>query len=198
MEEIPLERGLRQDNFSDDYIETLFQVWYRAGRPVARKLLDSAPPDLEGRKPRLATLKLWIDKKDWDIRADELDAEVMDKVNKNAIKDKIRMLENHAKVGARLVAKGMEFLDDSEHGITKAADAIRAIIQGAELERSSRGLPIALGEISRLSDEQLMKLVSDMQKQMDSARGVSELNTDVVDAEVQELRELEGREDADE
>ena len=72
------------------------------------------------------------------------------------------MLQKQAESGEKLQEMGMSFLD--KVGFDKSADALRAIIQGAELERASKGLPSALIKISEMEDSKLADVIAQLMK----------------------------------
>jgi hypothetical protein len=112
-----------------------------------------------------------------------MDVEVARQNDEKAIQQKIDMLRRHAEVSMALIERGEAYL--KEHGVQKAADAIRAIALGMERESLSRGFRIALDDMGKKSDEELVRLV---EQRMGLANGVSDdaidgESTDVTDAD---------------
>jgi hypothetical protein len=171
-------------DFSSNYKEQAFLIWYKAGRVSIKKLLSLLPPNEDNRTPGLHTLQTWNDKEGWALRADSMDADVAREIEQTAIKEKIAMIRRHAATAMLLIQKGEEFLKTV--GITKSADAVRAIIQGMEAERVSRGLQISLGEIEGLSDENLVQFV---EKKLSLAASASDVeDADVIEGEVKDAK----------
>jgi hypothetical protein len=139
--------------FSKDYEEACFAIWYKAGKPsLISQILNLLPKDDQGRSPSKAILEIhWIP--NWKQRADVLDAESSNILDKNLIEERVQMLEKQAEQGKRLQEMGMKFFDD--HDLKDEAVALRMIVQGVEIERNSRGLSVALQRISSMSDETL-------------------------------------------
>jgi len=172
------------NDFSTTYKEEAFLIWYKAGRVSIKKLLSLLPLNEDNRTPGLHTLQTWNDKEGWAIRADSMDADVAREIERTAIKEKIEMIRRHAKSAMLLIRKGEEFLETT--GITKSADAVRAIIQGMEAERVSRGLQISLGEIEGLSNDKLIEFV---EKKLSLAASAStNEKDDFIDGEVTDAK----------
>lgn len=144
-------------SFTEAYRELVFLAWYRNGRPAAAAMGASLPSDDSGNKVSLSTLEHWINQYQWDARADYLDAEVAHKVENQAVQEKVEMLKRHADIGKTLQDQGTAYF--KEHPVNNPSIALKMILEGAEMERESRGLPDALLKISQLSDETLESTV---------------------------------------
>lgn len=179
----PLNIGIGKE-FPREYREEVFQIWYRAGRPSIHKLRPLlSPADLDGRVPSEEALGIWRKDDGWVIRADDLDTEVARRNDRDAIQQKLEMLRRHAAVSMTLIEKGSKFLETT--GITKAADAIRAIALGMEGESRSRGFRVALDSMGKKSDEELVHYLEQLVGQ---ATGVGD---DVIDGEVKDVSDAE-------
>jgi hypothetical protein len=176
-----IENSIINADFSETYKEEVFFIWYRAGRPSIKKLIPLLQPAEDKRIPKIDTLRDWHDSLGWTSRADVMDAEVARDIEQTAIHEKIEMIRRHAETSQKLITLGMTFLEKAEGGgINKAADAIRAVVQGMEIERVSRGLQIALGEIEGMTNEDLVRFV---EKKMNPALGESSVDDDFVEGE---------------
>ena len=180
-------------DFSDDYRERLFLLWYKMGKPEITAFVKNAPPDEqnENKVPKIQTLHTWSRERDWIARADALDAQVSREVENLAIQEKVEMFKRHAQVGKELMDKGIAYLNDAEHGgIDSANAALRAIFDGAELEKQSRGVPQALLRLADMSDTQLANIIETLIGGRDVAQlldgGASE---EVIDGEMSEVEE---------
>lgn len=162
--------------YSVEYKEIVFAIWYKNQRPNPSKLFSFIPDDESGRKPHATLLAKWMIDGDWVIRADELDAGVSSSIDKELIKERIQTFERHAKIGQELQDKGLEYI--RENGFKSGADALRAVISGAELEKNSLGLSVALSKIFELNNEQVTGEIAKLLNKASSE--------DVVDGEVLE------------
>lgn len=147
-------------NYKQGYVDELFLLWWKQGRPGAVKFHAMMPPNEEGDKPSIDTLNKW--KKDWVAKADELDAEFYGQVTAEAMAEKAEMLKRHTKVGTKMQDMAMEYLEQNESELT-VNSSIRLLIEGVRIERESRGIPDALSKLSEKSDDELL---NELQKLM--------------------------------
>jgi hypothetical protein len=144
--------------FSDTYKENLFFQWYQSGGPSITTLYKKIEPNEAGKVPTLESVKMWCFKLKWHDRAKMLNEEISRQIQQRMIEDRIEMLHRQADLGRTLQEKGQQFF--LTHEIDSPGVALKAIIQGAELERFSRGIPDALLRVSQLDDNKLTGLVS--------------------------------------
>lgn len=151
-----------------------------------RRLSPLLPLSDVGKRATEHTLRVWYKEDKWKERADRMDKSVAHEIEQVAIEEKVLMLKRHAKAAKLLVEKGMEFLEEFE--IKKPADAIKAIKDGAELERLSRGGPLALDDFGKWTDGDLVKFITD---QLQERRNTKALLTegqddsdDVIEGEI--------------
>lgn len=138
--------------YTTEYQDTCFALWYKAGKPVSiEKILTIIPEDYQGRRPFKALLYKWV--QDWKLRGDALDAEASNILDKDLIGERVAMLERQAQIGVQLQQMGEKYFLDND--LNDPAVALRAIVQGVNIERNSRGLSVALQRISSMSDEAL-------------------------------------------
>jgi len=147
--------------FSTDYKERLFMMWYKAGKPeitsFCRKYLIE---DENGHTPTKERVTVWANREGWRERAGVMDAEVSRELENMAIQEKIAMFKRHAEIGKTVMEKGFDFLETE--GFDKASDALKAIFDGAELEKASVGIPQALLKLSSMTDTQLSSLIENL------------------------------------
>ena len=147
--------------YTETYKESCFQAWYSAGCPgKIPQVRDIIPEDEYGRKPSHRLLRLWRDEMGWDWRRDVLDAKAIEIVDDELVQQRVLMLREQAAKGRNLQKMGMEYLE--EVGFDSSSSAVSAVIRGAELERSSRGLSDTLLKLSKMSDEQLTREVASL------------------------------------
>jgi hypothetical protein len=159
---ISSEHPLGTTSYTDTYREACFLAWFQNGCPKGKQIVDCLPSDEHGRKPHEKAINEWMNTYDWYARADVLNSEVSKRIEIQAVEDKVKMLQKQAESGEKLQEMGMSFLD--KVGFDKSADALRAIIQGAELERASKGLPSALIKISEMEDSKLADVIAQLMK----------------------------------
>lgn len=150
--------------YSDVYIEQVFLVWYKNGRPKISRLMELIPADDLDRRPAQQVLDNWPSKYQWHERADVMDLTVEHQITTQAIEEKVSMLNRHAAAGQTLVDKALQYV--KTHEIQKMSDAIRMLVMGVEIEQASRGLPQALIKISEMNDETLGQMVNKLLAKM--------------------------------
>ncbi len=174
--------------YNDDYIQTIKQIWYKAGHPnFMVKVIDLIPEDEYGRKPDTFLIQRWRTERMWDAWADEIDSRAMAIVEDGIIAEKAAMLQRQADVAKRLQDAGMAYLE--EEGFDTASSAVQAVVRGAELERTSRGIGEMLVKMSKMNDTELQ---GEIIKYLNRA---SE-NNQIIDADLVPEKEETSTEDA--
>lgn len=182
---VSTKKSIQYIPYSDIYIESSFISWYKLGRPVLTVFATKMTPDENGRIPPQETFTQWRRDYNWEQRADILDAEVSHQIELRAVNERIEMLNRQAVSATELQESGMAYLN--EHGFEKAADALRAVIQGAELERASRGLPTALVEISKMENSKLQDVVQKLMKRVTPEEAEQLSDGKVIEGESEEV-----------
>lgn len=177
--------------FVHTYKEKMFLIWFKNGRLPLARLVDLIPPDELGRRPTTTLISKWRDQLNWNLRADIMDAEVAQRIEKIAVEQKVEMLNRHAEAGKLMVDKAIEYIKAND--ITKMDTAVKMLVQGVEIEQASRGIPTALLKIAELDNEGVMALANKLMGQMnpdDVTKMLSDsvaVKGDVVDAEFEEV-----------
>lgn len=143
----------------------VFSEFWNRGDPGVQRMKLS----VRDKVTNLVTLK------EWDKRANEIDAEVKARQDKNLVNRRVEMLNRHVDLGKLLQEQGKNFLETS--GIDNARDAIRAIEKGVEMERISEGMPTNVIQVMSLPDEELI-------------RKYKSLRGDVVEGQFSEVKSL--------
>lgn len=138
--------------YSDDYKEKCFQAWFGAGSPTRAVDALAVIPEFHGRKPTAAVVRKWMNET-WMLRSDELSAKAMQLADDNLIIKKSEMLMAQAERGEQLQVEGMKHL--KEKGFDSSSAAVQAVIRGAELERTSRGIGELIVKMSKMSEGDL-------------------------------------------
>lgn len=192
-----LEPGHRE-RFSNEYKEIAFQYWYKSDRPAFAKLERLLPPDEYGRVAGAnPTLMKWAKEGHWVERADEMDKEVVQKLNADAITAKVEVLRRQADLAREVEDKSMKYF--REHEMTSTKQAITALFSAMKVERDAVGIPQALTDFSKKSDKQLIDTVYallDKVQSSDIPTSDSEETEDIIDVDFEDLSEAVG-EDAD-
>lgn len=141
-------------NYSQNYRDQIFFVWWKGGKPNVTKLYSMIPPDENGEIPSKGTLANWV-KDDFSVRAEELDREFYEKVQAEAMAEKAEMLRIHAGIGKNMREMALSYLNEHKDELTVNA-SIRMLIEGVRIERDSVGIPEALDKISDKSNEELL------------------------------------------
>lgn len=170
--------------FDETYVEGVFLLWYSQGRPSFQQLVDQLKPDYLGRTPAIEALGRWRDRYHWVERAELLDIGVTHEIEKQAIKEKVEMLNRHAEAGKLMTDKAVDYLN--KHDITKTNDAIKMLVQGVQIERASRGLPLALSKLADLADEQLLNQINELATRMSPDDALKYIGDGVEITEVEE------------
>lgn len=149
--------------YSEEYKEQCKQAWFAAGRPVSTKLwLEATPEDELGRKATMQSLRKWRSERMWDFWADEMDSRALAIVEDNLITQKAEMLKRHANMAWSLQEMGMAYLASGT--FDNSSSAVQAIIRGAELERTSRGIGEMIVKMAQMGDSELkdeiMKMIN--------------------------------------
>ena len=146
---------MRKDTrYTPEYKEKCFITWYSAGRPpYPSRIQELVPIDEYGRKPSTLAIKAWMRSDTWEIRADELDSKAMVLVENELITQKAEMLRRQAETGFTLQHLGMQYLISGSFDSSSAA--VQAVIRGAELERSSRGIGEVWTKMAKMTDAEL-------------------------------------------
>lgn len=148
------------ETYSDQYIEQTFYLWHRGGRKISQRFANSLPEDDKGQRPTFKTIEMWRDKFGWIDRADTLDAEISNTLQKKVIDDRVQMYEKHTALADALIEKAETFLRD--HPITEMKDALKAIELGIEIQRVSVGQADFGRKLLEMSDDQLTRELNKM------------------------------------
>ena len=95
-------------NYSDKYIELVFQLWYDGGRKISQRFVNTLPPDENGNVPSFKGVEKWRDAYGWLQRADVMDAEISQRFQDEAISKRIKMYEEHVDLSNKLITLGRQ------------------------------------------------------------------------------------------
>jgi hypothetical protein len=152
-----LSSELNNDPYTEDYKNKCFTMWYMLGKPKIGEIVDKIPADEHGRIPTKFALSRWRNQEGWDWRADILDTRVQSEVDNQLVATKVLMLKEQASKGRELQVLGMEHI--RENGFDSTSSAVAAVIKGADMEKTSRGLSDALLKIAHMTEDQLKESI---------------------------------------
>jgi hypothetical protein len=149
------------NNFSDGYVQSIFAIWYKSGKPSAKRLqpMITEPDPIQGIVPTVNVLNNFI-KNNFIEQSRILDEEVTQNLSNTLVAEKIAMLQRHAKVAVEMQTMGLEYL--RENGVGGARNAIQLLVEGLEIERGAVGAPQIAARMLNLSDEQLVAELTDL------------------------------------
>lgn len=142
--------------YSEEYKKACKLIWWKSGANIGMKeLAKILPKDDYGRIPRWEVLLHWRNDEGWDVWADELDLRVEMEMDDLLVAQRVRMLKEQATRSREMQVKGMDYLRDE--GFDSSASAVNAIVQGAKIERTSRGLSERMEKLLTLGDDDLTR-----------------------------------------
>ena len=142
--------------FTDDYIERCFEVWYSMNQPTNMQILQDAIPETpEGRKPGIQMLRQLRDTYGWNERADVLNVKAIEVVEHQLIDQKATMLKRQAEQALQIANLARDHL--VENGFDTSSSAVSALFKATEEERTVRGVSEMMIKISKMSPEELMQ-----------------------------------------
>jgi hypothetical protein len=155
-------------HFSQDYKIKVFMLWYNHGRPGYAGLIDlvsaTLGKDVNGRIPAQRVITNWV-QEEFVTMALDLDEQIARQLETKIVTEKVKMLEEHAKIGHELAEMGLEHL--KENGLGNARNALTAVIEGLRIERDSRGISQISEKLAKMSDEQLIEQLTDLVSKSD-------------------------------
>lgn len=186
---MPLRGNELETDYSQAYKDEAFYLWYKNTRMSLNELVKILPLDDRGKLPHMQSVFRWKQDANWDQWADSLDAKVSEQLDMTVITERVEMYRKHAEMGEKLSSQGMKYLETS--GIESDNAAIRAIVEGIEIEGKNRGLADALSRVFAMDekelDTELRKMLTNKSGEVDD---VIDLGTDDV-IEVQPEDDIE-------
>ena len=185
---MPLRGNELETDYSQTYKDEAFYLWYKNSRMSLPELVKILPLDERGKLPHMQSVFRWKQEADWDQWADSLDAKVSEQLDMTVITERVQMYKKHAEMGEKLSQQGISYLEKS--GIESDSAAIRAIVEGIDIESKNRGLADALSRVFAMDekelDKELRKMLTNKSGETDDAIDLGD--DDIVDAENVENR----------
>lgn len=155
------------EDYSEDYKNTVFSIWYAHGHKKIGPLIDYLDPDENGNVPTPSTIQKWREQGGWDARSEQLDIEVQQRTDRKLVSLRMKMMERHAEKAAEIQEMAFNYLQET--GFDSSASAVAALFKAFDEEKKSSGMNIALGQVFNMSDEDLQK---SMNRLLGRVRGV--------------------------
>jgi len=140
-------------SYDEEYIEQIFYIWYESGRATGAALQKVLPAAPNGAKPNRNIVADWMRSYGWIERADVLDVQRSNLLDKRAIARRADMLERQAKIGKALLDKGYNYIQ--EHEPTSVAEAVKLVVEGKTMERESLGYSEILQKYGQMQNTEL-------------------------------------------
>ena len=170
--------------FTDDYIERCFEVWYSMNQPTNMQILQDAIPETpEGRKPGIQMLRQLRDTYGWNERADVLNAKAIEVVEHQLIDQKATMLKRQAEQALQIANLARDHLIDK--GFDTSSSAVSALFKATEEERTVRGISEFLMKISRMDSDGVMSEAIKLLKRNSEVIEGEEITEDVTDSDTE-------------
>lgn len=150
----------REIGYEDSYIDSCFYAWFKASRPKLKSasgshIMKILPPALDGRKPDITNVRRWMEKYQWEERADALDAELSRKLDIEAIEEKAELYRQIAEKGKDVMQMGYDYIKDNK--FDTSASAVRAIFGGADMVAKFGTAADVLLSVGQMTDKQVEK-----------------------------------------
>jgi hypothetical protein len=184
---MPLRGNELETDYSEAYKDTIFYLWYNNNRISLPELVKILQPDERGKIPHMQSVFRWKQEMNWDLRADSLDAKVSEQLDMTVIEERVQMYKKHAEMGESLASKGMAYITDAGKGIQSDSAAIRAVVEGIEIESKNRGLADALSRVFAMSEKELDMNLKDL---LTNKKGEDD---DVIDLGEDDIKEVENK-----
>lgn len=122
-------------------------IMYRDMEERSLRQLAQTLAEKEGGKPgaKQGQLEVWSSKYNWVKRCAEWDEYQDEIVRKNQLKEIQKMATEQARLGKLLQSKGAQKFEKISMKKMDTHAAIKAIVEGAKLERLARGEPETIG-----------------------------------------------------
>ena len=101
--------------------------------------------------------------------------ETIQVMDRQVVNERIEMFREHAAIGKEIKDFGLDYL--RVQGLKSDMAALRAIADGVQLERSSRGLADSLARLAEMDDTKLLKEINKL----------LETQQNIIDAEVEDI-----------
>lgn len=144
--------------FTDDYKEKCFNAWVLAGCPNAYQAQGILPDFDGGRRPSVATINNWMEAYQWRLRADEINAAALAKVNEELVNSKADLLRQQFQNSVAIAKKAMESLLTA--GFDSSNAAVQAYFRATAEARTVMGISELMQKVGQMTDQQLQEAIA--------------------------------------
>lgn len=167
--------------YSDDYIEKLFQYWYANGSPTAsqfHKTIEQNPDlhDEYGRIPSFVALSDWFTDREFRSRKDLLDAKVQTAIDDDLVALKVNMLREQAAAFRAVRSKALNHLLETDFDSSSAA--VTAFIKASQEERIAVGLSKTIQKMAEMDNDSLVEQVRQLASRVGGVIDMDEVETE--------------------
>lgn len=148
----------KQSPFTDDYREQCFNAWFLHGCPSASQtpgILSDAP---DGRRPTASTISHWIESYQWELRAQELNAAALAKVNDALVSTKADLLKSQFETAVALAKKASEQILAEK--IDNSNAAVQLYFKATAEARTVMGISEFMQKVGQMTEAQLQNEIS--------------------------------------
>lgn len=129
-----------------------FETWYAADRDVGPVWKSLAVSD--------QAIYNWCNWFGWHARADRRDRDVAEKREREAIRRKGKMAEEHRQLGELIRRRAASHFAGRDFSIESTRDGLAAAKLGIEIERQAEGLPGYLVEVLNADPDELRRIIA--------------------------------------
>lgn len=173
----------RNTIYDQDYINKCFNAWYLNGRPTTPSATKRILPEHStGRLPSFMQIERWMIYGAWNERADELDAQVMQKNDIELINAKAQMLREHLEQAKKVAKKALDHL--MTDGFDSSSAAVQAFFKGLEEQRKTQGFSDLLEKLDKMTN-------NEVEKEIIALLNRASENDQIIDTVSQDIPELE-------
>lgn len=145
--------------FTDDYREQCFNAWLLAGCPSANQTSKVLPDFENGRRPSVATIAHWMEDYQWRLRAEEINAAALAKVNEELVNSKAELLRAQFENSVALAKKALDSL--LEKGFDSSNAAVQAYFRATAEARTVMGISELMQKVGQMTDAQLKDAIAE-------------------------------------
>lgn len=163
--------------YTDDYKESVFQLWLELGQPSFRVLRENVKPDVQGRIPHEDHLNRWSHQYKWYERRDEIQGKAALVVENKLVEKTVEMWGRHADNAQKVIDIAITHI--LENGFDTSASAVAALKWAQDEERRTRGAEALIENIKSSDNETIIEKIRKLAERRAST-------DDVIDAETPE------------
>ena len=162
--------------YTESYIEYVFNAWYSAGCPSWNSMRDKLDADEYGRVPHVVYLRQWAANRGWYERKDAIMTKAQLQMEDALALQTVEMWKRQAMQAAEVSDKAFKYI--IENGFDSSSSAIRALEWAHEEERKTLGAESFLAAIKDSSSHDLIKTIRQLAERQ---AAIEENQGDIID-----------------